>query len=42
MGWFEFQIEVIKRLAQKDESQWPLNEVWVVPSAGGRIRVPAE
>ena len=42
MGWFEFQIEVIKRLAQKDESQWPLNEVWVVPTAGGRIRVPAE
>ena len=43
MGWIEFQIEVIKRLAQKDESQWPMNEVWVYPSAGGRMaRMPAE
>ena len=42
MGWMEFQIEVIKCLVTKDESQWPQNEVWVVPIAGGRVRVPAE
>ena len=43
MGWIEFQIEVIKRLAQKDESQYPMNEVWVVPRSGGRtLRMPAE
>ena len=43
MGWIEFQIEVIGKLAQKDESQWPMNEVWVVPTTGGRQRrVPAE
>lgn len=42
MGWIEFQIEVIKCLAQKDESKWPQNEVWVVPTVGGRLRVPAE
>ncbi|MFY0692668.1 MAG: fatty acid desaturase [Paracoccaceae bacterium] len=43
MGWIEFQIEVIRKLAQKDESQYPMNEVWVVPLSGGRTaRVPAE
>ena len=43
MGWIEFQIEVMGKLAQKDESQWPQNEVWVVPRSGGRVaRVPAE
>ena len=43
MGYIEFQIEVIKRLWQKDESQWPLNEVWVVSGKDGtQIRVPAE
>ena len=42
MGWFEFQIEVICRLAQKDESQWPMNEVWVVPTSGRPMRMPAE
>jgi fatty acid desaturase len=42
MGWIEFQVEVIKCLAQKDESKWPQNEVWVVPTNGGRLRVPAE
>ena len=42
MGWIEFQIEVIKCLAQKDESKWPQTEVWVVPTVGGRLRVPAE
>ena len=43
MGWIEFQIEVIKKLAQKDESQWPMNEVWVIPQSGGRsVRMQAE
>jgi fatty acid desaturase len=43
MGYVEFQIEIIKRLWQKDESQWPLNEVWVVSGKDGtQIRVPAE
>ncbi|MEM8648895.1 MAG: fatty acid desaturase [Pseudomonadota bacterium] len=43
MGWLEFQIEVIRRLAQKDESQYPLNEVWIVPVKGGRsVRLQAE
>ena len=42
MGWIEFQIEVIKKLAQKDESQYPMNEVWVLPVGGRQIRVPAE
>jgi len=36
MGWIEFQIEVIKRLVQKDESQWPMDEAWIVPVSGGR------
>ncbi len=44
MGWIEFQIEVIKKLSQKDESQYPMNEVWIVPQSGGRaaIRMQAE
>ncbi|MFT3688462.1 fatty acid desaturase [Paenirhodobacter sp.] len=43
MGWIEFQIEVIRKLRAKDESQYPMNEVWVVPVRGGRrIRVAAE
>ncbi len=42
MGWFEFQAEVIRKLAQKDESQWPMNEVWIVPTQGGRMHIPAE
>lgn len=43
MGWIEFQIEVIGKLRAKDESQYPMNEVWVVPASGGRsTRVPAE
>ena len=36
MGWIEFQIEVIRRLAQKDESKWPMDEVWIVPLKNGR------
>jgi fatty acid desaturase len=43
MGWIEFQVEVIKKLMAKDESQYPMNEVWIVPASGGRTRrVPAE
>ena len=42
MGWIEFQIEVIRKLAAKDEDQYPMNEVWVVPASGGRMRIPAE
>lgn len=43
MGWIEFQIEVIRKLAAKDESQYPMNEVWVVPQQGGRsVRVAVE
>ena len=41
MGWIEFQIEVIGKLAKKDESQWPMDEVWVVPVKGGRVRLEA-
>ena len=36
MGWNEFQIEVVKRLMRKDESQWPMDEAWIVPLSGGR------
>jgi fatty acid desaturase len=36
MGWIEFQIEAIKRLMAKDESQYPMDEVWIVPVKGGR------
>ncbi len=42
MGWIEFQIEVIKKLSQKDESQYPMNEVWVIPVNGRQMRVAAE
>ncbi|KAA2311754.1 rhizopine catabolism protein [Puniceibacterium sp. HSS470] len=42
MGWIEFQIEVIRKLAAKDESQYPMNEVWVVPVRGRTVRVAAE
>jgi fatty acid desaturase len=43
MGYLEFQWQVIRKLARKDESQYPMNEVWIVPRAGGRVaRVPAE
>lgn len=43
MGWIEFQIEVIRKLRAKDESHYPMNEVWVIPTSGGRVaRVPAE
>ena len=43
MGWIEFQIEVIRKLMAKDESQYPMDEVWVIPRSGGRVtRLPAE
>ncbi|WP_102108679.1 fatty acid desaturase [Oceaniglobus roseus] len=43
MGWIEFQVEVIGKLMAKDESQYPMNEVWVMPRSGGRsVRIPAE
>ena len=42
MGWIEFQIEVIGKLRQKDESQYPMNEVWVLPVRGRQVRVLAE
>ncbi|MEM6727788.1 MAG: fatty acid desaturase [Pseudomonadota bacterium] len=42
MGWIEFQIEVIRKLSQRDESQYPMNEVWVVPQGRGATRIPAE
>ena len=38
MGWIEFQIAVIRKLSAKDESQYPMNEVWVLPTSGGRTR----
>lgn len=37
MGWIEFQIEAFRRLASKDESQWPENEVWIVPTKSGKM-----
>jgi fatty acid desaturase len=36
MGWIEFQIEVVQRLMEKDESRWPMDEAWIVPVANGR------
>ncbi len=43
MGWIEFQIEVFRKLSTRDESRYPMNEVWIVPRTGGRMmRVQAE
>ncbi len=43
MGWLEFQVQVIGKLLTKDESQYPMDEVWVIPRSGGRVtRMPAE
>ena len=43
MGWIEFQLEVIRKLSKMGEQDHPMNEVWVVPRAGGRTsRIPAE
>lgn len=38
MGWIEFQIAVIAKLRARDESQYPMAEVWVLPAKGGRVR----
>ena len=38
MGWIEFQIAIIRKLAHKDESQWPQNEVWIIPATNDRSR----
>ena len=43
MGWIEFQIEVIRKLATKGENDYPMNEVWIVPNHNGRdYKFPAE
>lgn len=43
MGWLEFQFEVIGKLMAKDESAYPMDEVWIIPRTGGRVtRMPAE
>ncbi len=43
MGWIEFQIEVIQKLMAKDEGDYPMNEVWVIPRSGGRsMKMQAE
>ena len=40
--WIEFQIEAFKKLCAKDESQYPSNEVWIVPKKnGGTIKLEA-
>jgi len=41
MGWIEFQIAVIRKLAQKDESQYPYDEVWVVSTPHGPRQLEA-
>ena len=42
MGWFEFQVEVLRKLWSKDEDDYPYDEVWIVPQAnGGVARVEA-
>ncbi len=43
MGWIEFQIQVIRKLRAKDESNYPMDEVWIIPRTGRRsTRLPAE
>ena len=42
MGWLEFQISVISRLLEKDESKWPQNEVWVVSSKDSKKHIKLE
>ncbi|QIE57446.1 rhizopine catabolism protein [Pikeienuella piscinae] len=43
MGYIEFQIEVIRKLAGAcSEADFPMNEVWIAPRAGGGFaRLPA-
>lgn len=38
MGWIEFQIEVLRKLASKSEDEYPYDEVWIVPRADGRTQ----
>ncbi len=38
MGWIEFQVEVIRKLRNKSEADYPYDEVWIVPQANGRTR----
>ncbi|MEL6197026.1 MAG: fatty acid desaturase [Pseudomonadota bacterium] len=35
MGWIEFQVEVLRKLRSKSEADYPYDEVWIVPRAGG-------
>lgn len=37
MGWLEFQVQVITKLMAKDESEYPMDEVWIIPRSGGRV-----
>lgn len=43
MGYIEFQIEAIRKLAgAKSEADYPMNEVWILPRANGGVsRLPA-
>ena len=41
MGWIEFQVQVIRKLAAKSEDQYPYDEVWVVPTSRGPRRLEA-
>ncbi|WP_172293847.1 fatty acid desaturase [Pseudoruegeria sp. HB172150] len=41
MGWIEFQVEVIRKLAAGPEDSYPYDEVWVVSTPGGARRVEA-
>jgi len=36
MGYLECQFNVVRKLAQMDESQYPMNEVWVVAGNNGK------
>ena len=38
MGWIEFQVEVIRKLWSRNEDDYPYDEVWIVPRAGGGTR----
>ena len=42
MGWLEFQFEVISKLLEKDESQWPATEVWVISSSDKKKTIKLE
>ncbi|MEM6489369.1 MAG: fatty acid desaturase [Pseudomonadota bacterium] len=37
MGWLEFQVEVWRALWTKSEADYPYDEVWIVPRAGGGV-----